>query len=49
MTLFVVYSIETSSAETEPVPSGGKVKLIRPWDIDTGTLQPLGYSYSVPQ
>ncbi len=49
MILFVVHSIDIATDELEHTASGGQVRLIQPWDIDIGELQPLGYSYSIPQ
>ena len=48
MALFIVHGIETSNTEGQAIASGGNVRLLHPWDIDIGALQPLGYSYSVP-
>ncbi len=47
--LFVVSSIEVKRGRNgQPVANGGTRRIISPWEITTGTLEPVVYRYSLP-
>lgn len=46
--LFVVYDVKVSGIDDKPTVTGGKELLIQPWNVDSGTLEPVGYSYTLP-
>lgn len=45
--LFIVYGIKLSKGPP-PVATGGEARVLSPWDIDAGKLEPLAFSYSIP-
>jgi hypothetical protein len=46
--LAIVSSIKLQKNGKQPTASGGKLRVIRPWEIDDTDLRPIGYKYSVP-
>jgi hypothetical protein len=44
--LFVLHHIDVEVKETEVMAYGGSPRIILPWDIRSGILVPLGFSYS---
>lgn len=46
--LFIVHSVKVKGKK-RPVVSGGKERLVHPWDIATGTLKPRGYVFTLRQ
>jgi len=46
MVLVIVHHIELDSRETTPVAFGGDMRVIRPWDVDQGSLSPVQYQHS---
>jgi hypothetical protein len=43
MVLFILHSIELTRRNGDIQLSGGKRRLIRPWNVDSGELQPLSF------
>jgi hypothetical protein len=47
---WVVSDIELDDDRApQPKASGGHLKVLEPWRLDDGVLEPLAYSYTVPQ
>jgi hypothetical protein len=49
MALFVVHGITVDKLVDPPSASGGTTRLREPWDIDSGELEPMAYSYKLPK
>ena len=48
MALFVVLGVELREHDTEPVASGGRVRVFEPWAIDDFVLEATQYSGELP-
>lgn len=46
MALFVLHSINVTEKHGEFTVSGGEHRLFKPWNLNSGELIPVGYSYS---
>lgn len=46
--LFVLANIQLEGEGDEVSASGGNETVFLPWEIDQGTLNPIGFSYDVP-
>jgi hypothetical protein len=49
MVLFVVHHINVDGNPQKPHTSGGTLKILNPWDIDAGKLNPIAYEYRLPE
>ena len=50
MALYVLSSIELAKGEGDTVSaSGGSARVLWPWDIGQGTLEAIGFQYSLPR
>lgn len=47
MALFVVHSIQVGEANGRFALSGGKRRLLQPWDVDLGHLAPVSFKYAL--
>ena len=47
--LFVLAHIQLKGEGDEVTASGGSETVFLPWEIDRGTLNPIGFSYDVPK
>ena len=43
--LLVVHGIDLDRKSKPPIASGGKLRLVLPWKLDTEALTPLSYQY----
>jgi hypothetical protein len=46
--LFIVYGVDVKGKKA-PKVSGGKELFVRQWDINSGQLEPRGYSFTLPE
>jgi hypothetical protein len=46
--LVIVAGIELSTINGRPRPRGGDMRVVQPWDVDTGALSPTQYEYQPP-
>lgn len=47
MALFVVHGVSVDSETDPPRASGGIARICEPWDVDSGELEPFGYSFRI--
>jgi hypothetical protein len=48
MALYVLHSIRVREVDGEVSVEGGVERVYWPWDVDTGTLAPISFSYGLP-
>lgn len=48
MGLFVLHSIRAAEGGSGYTLSGGEERVIVPWDVDAGSLEPLSYMHGIP-
>ena len=46
--LYILAQVDVSEDSGRVEASGGEESMIEPWRVDDGSLEPLGYSYTVP-
>jgi hypothetical protein len=49
MALFIVSRIQLSERDGMVTASGGEVRVIEPWDVAVGVLEPIQYQYTPPR
>jgi hypothetical protein len=47
MALFVVYGVQVDTNTEPPKASGGATRIYEPWDVESGELEPLAYSFRI--
>jgi hypothetical protein len=47
MVLFILHSVKIKGEGADVEATGGRFKVIRPWDIDRGVLKPISYFYEL--
>jgi hypothetical protein len=47
MALFVVYGVKVDTNTEPPRASGGTTRIYEPWDVESGELEPLAYSFRI--